>query len=374
MAASRAERAAERLELVRGILRRCRNWHEAHAALANAGLTYDAAKNMYRRIGLRISDDLGAQFRPPYNPGPQSRPPVHIVDDIPPDTMPSAAEPDLDIPVDVEDPYSGEEHPTTPPPPPVARNVGWAVEEPTERLLLVPDTHTPHHDPVAWGVMMQAARRFRPTRIVILGDFLDFYQVSDHEKDPARCTSIAHDLEVANGLLDQLDSLGATRKDYVSGNHEFRLTRYLWTKAPALLSSVRLPELLKLQERGWSWTPYREHLRIHDLWVTHETGHAGQWAHHRSAADFMGSVVIGHTHRIGQVSFGNALGERFTATMCGWLGSPVAADYMHAAKKARDWSHGFGLGWVVGGRVIVQPVPIVDRSAVVDGAVVRMAG
>lgn len=355
----RTDAQLARVGRIREAVRSSPTYHDAIAKLAQVGETWDNARHALKRVGVRIQDDLGAGLAPPYDVGPHSRPEVHVVDDEePPQTLSSE-----DVPLFVRDSQIANRP-----------GVGWTVEEPEERILFVPDTHVPFHDAVAWGVMMQAARRFKPTRIVILGDFLDFMQASTHDSSPERRTSIKHDVDMANELLDQLDSLGATSKAYCEGNHEFRLTRYLWAKAPALLASVKLPELLRLQERGWSWTPYREHLRIHDLWVTHETGHAGAWAHHRSAADFMGSVVIGHTHRIGQVAFGNALGQRFTATMCGWLGSAEGADYMHASKKARDWSHGFGLGWVVGGRVVVQPVPIVDRAAVVDGAVVRMAG
>jgi hypothetical protein len=372
----RTDAQLARVGRIRDAVRSSATYHDALAKLAQLGETWDGARKVLDRVGVRIRDDLSAALAPPYEPGPHSRPPVEVVDDLaaeaqclgmydePPPTLPSG---EIPVYVDLGGPADNEE-------PTAAPGVGWTVEEPVERILFVPDTHAPFHDAIAWGVMMAAARRFRPTRIVILGDFLDFMQVSSHDTSPERRTSIDHDLQIANGLLDQLDALGATHRHYIEGNHEFRLTRYLWSKAPALLASVKLPELLRLAERGWSWTPYREHLRIHDLWVTHETGHAGAWAHQRSAADFMGSVVIGHTHRIGQVAFGNALGERFTATMCGWLGAADGADYMHASKKARDWSHGFGLGVVVGGRVVVQPVAIVDRAAVVDGAVVRMAG
>jgi len=366
MTTARAERAAERLALLRGIVRRCSSYHDAYARLGNVGETWVSAKAVYRRHGLRIGDDLAAECGPPYPGMPTSSPEVVIVDDAPPETLPSE-----DIPVFVDDETYVTEAPTTPPPPPV----GWTVEEPEERILFVPDVHVPFHDVVAWGVMMQVAKRLRPHRIVVLGDFLDFFQCSDHEKDPRRNTTVAADVAEAKVLLGELANLGADRLHFIEGNHEKRLRRYLMTRAPALLDSVDLPAMLGLREAGWTWTPYHEHLRIGDLHVTHDTGHAGATAAQRSSSDFMGSVVLGHTHRIGVHAFGNALGQRFVSAMFGWLGSVPEADYLPLVKRMKDWSHGFGIGYrMPSGHVALHAVPIVDGAAVVDGAVVRMAG
>lgn len=319
----------------------------AASAAIGRTVTRDAADMVLRRHKMGTAASLVGTV--------PRQPPVHIVDDEP--TIPSMRAPQVDdIPVHLEEPE----------PPPL----GWRYTDATERILFVPDTHVPYHDRAAWGVMMQCARRVKPTQVVILGDFLDFYQASDHEKNPQRCTSIRHDVDMANALLDELDALGASVKLYIEGNHERRLTRYLTTRAPALLDSIRLPDLLRLGDRGWSWTPYHQHARVGDVWVTHDTGHAGAWAHQRSGADFMGSTVIGHTHRLATVAFGNSLGQRFQSCMFGWLGSVPDADYLPAAKRMRDWSHGFGLGWQVGEHVHLQAVPIVGYEAVIGGEVV----
>ncbi len=250
--------------------------------------------------------------------------------------------------------------------------LGWRFTDSEERILFVPDCHWPYCDRAAWGVMLRCAAKIRPTRIVVLGDFLDFFQCSSHDSDPRRYTSVQSDLQSANRALDELDSLGATHKHFIEGNHEFRLLKYLWKRAPALLESMKLPELLRLGDRQWTWTPYRQHLQVGDVWVTHDTGHAGAWAHQRSGNDFMASTVIGHTHRLATLSFGNSLGQRFVTAMFGWLGSVPEADYLHMAKRMKDWSHGFGIGWQYNGHVHLQAVPIVNYSAVLGGEVVAL--
>lgn len=337
-------------------LARCRVMNQALAIVRGEvgdWVTVDALDAALRRHrGTSAFACLGSRATgsppPPYEAGPPSKPPVHVVDDEAPETL--------------------REFPAAP-----ALPLGWCSGR-ADVTLFVPDAHWPFADRGAWETMIHCARRLRPRRIVILGDFLDFFQVSSHDKDPSRLTTVESDAAVAREALDQLDGLGAEEKHFLEGNHEKRLQKYIWKSASALMGSVSVPQLLGLDERGWQFTPYHQHKRIDDVYVTHDTGHAGAWAHQRSAADFMGSVVIGHTHRIATMSFGNSLGQRFVAAMFGWLGSVVEADYMPEVKRMKDWSHGFGIGYTVDGHMSLTAVPIVNRSAVLHGEVVSIRG
>jgi len=324
-------------------------------------VTVDAIDKALTKRGHPAARSLVGTGGPPYASGPPSRPPVVVVDDEIPVTL---DEPEDDTPPTL--PGSSQPRVAIAPP------AGWRVEEPDERILFVPDCHHPYVDRRAWGVMLQCARRFRPDRIVVLGDFLDCYAVSDHDKDPRRASQLDHEIQVGNEALDELDALGATHKHYVDGNHEARMARYLVRHAPALLDSIRLSDLLRLSERGWTHTPYLEYLRIGDLSVTHACENAGMNAHRQAAGLFMGSVVIGHTHRLAVDQFGSH-GRSYTASMFGWLGETPKATYLSAARKARYWSHGFGVGWRVGDTVHTAPVPIVDYTAVIGGEVVMLA-
>lgn len=242
-----------------------------------------------------------------------------------------------------------------------------------ERILFVPDCHFPYHDKNAWALMLKAARKFRPDTIVTLGDFVDFYAVSSHDKDPNRRRNLEWEVEQANGGLNDLDKLGAKRKYYVSGNHEDRLERYLMQKAPELFNMVRIPGLLKLAERGWKYVPYRRDVQVGKVYITHDTGTAGANAHQQSLATYQGNVVIGHTHRIGYAVVGNARGKPHVGAMFGWLGDFDSVDYMHRVKAARDWAHGFGIGYLEPSGVIhLRPVPIVDKAVVIEGELVKL--
>lgn len=241
------------------------------------------------------------------------------------------------------------------------------------RILFIPDCHIPYEDRKAWALMLKAARRLRPDTIVVLGDFLDFYSVSAHDKDPRRVRLLDEEIRCGNERLSELDALGATRKVFIKGNHEWRLERYLMTRAPELFNLVRMRDLLKLDERGWECVEYREHARIGRLYATHDAGKAGDRAHAQALADFQSNVVIGHTHRLGYAVVGSAKGKAHVGAMFGWLGDENRADYMHRIKALRDWAKGFGVGYMdqATGVVHVRPVPIVLGSVVLDGVLIR---
>ena len=55
--------------------------------------------------------------------------------------------------------------------------------------------------------------------------------------------------------------------------------------------------------------------------------------------------------------------------MLGWLGDLEAVDYMHRIRMARDWAHGFGVGYMTADGVVhVTPVPIVQNTCCVNGS------
>jgi predicted phosphodiesterase len=228
-------------------------------------------------------------------------------------------------------------------------------------ILIIPDTHAPFHSRKAWALMLKAARVLKPHYLVSIGDLADFYSVSSHSKDPARTEKLADELVAVNQCLDDLDALGAKDKRYVAGNHEDRLTRYLQDKAPELFGVVGIPELLRLRERGWHYTPYKHHTKIGKLHLTHDVGGAGRHAAAKALDTYQHSVITGHVHRLQYIVEGNAVGEYKVSAMFGWLGDAGAVDYMHKAAVNKNWALGFGVGYVhaTTGVAYLTPVPIV---------------
>lgn len=247
------------------------------------------------------------------------------------------------------------------------------------KTLFIPDCHRPYHDKRAWSLLLKVARKLKPDTIVVLGDFVDFYQVSSHEKDLRDRPSFAEEIHSGNEGLDELDQLGAKRKVFIEGNHEQRLERFLNSeRGQAQLQLLQdagvvtikgTQELLNLAHRGWEFVPYKRQIRLGKLYASHDYGSAGATAHTKAESVVGGSVVIGHTHRIAYSVVGNMKNRPHVAAMFGWLGDAEETNYMHRAKSMRDWALGFGIGYTdkAAGTVYLTPVPLVHYSCVVNG-------
>lgn len=238
-----------------------------------------------------------------------------------------------------------------------------------ERILFIPDCHFPYQDAIAFDLMMEAANDFKPDHVIILGDFIDMYSVSAHDKNPKRAMRLEEEITASVNALWRVKGLGAKNNVYISGNHEDRLTRYLMQKAPELWDRINVPTVLALDKLGFEYVPYKSHYKIGKLFATHDTGKAGYNAHKQALDAFHRSVIIGHTHRMGYTVQGDADGDKHVGAMFGWLGDVKQVDYMHNINAVKDWTLGFGIGYLnpKTGYVYLVPVPIVNYSCVVEG-------
>ena len=230
--------------------------------------------------------------------------------------------------------------------------------------LILSDPHRPYHDERAWQLMLRVGRDIKPYHLIVNGDLADFYSVSSHSKNPNRALAMDEELRDVRKGLDELDSLGATDKQFIEGNHENRLTRYLQDKAPELFNVVDIPELFHLEARGWAHTSYKDDTKIGKVNITHDVNAAGRNAVFRALDTYQHSVITGHTHRMQYIVEGNATGEYKLSATFGWLGDRTKVDYMHRALVYKNWALGFGVGYVHAdtGIAYLTPVPIIDAQ------------
>jgi predicted phosphodiesterase len=248
--------------------------------------------------------------------------------------------------------------------------------EPTTRLFIIPDVHTPYHHVGAWRTTLSALRGFRPDFVVQLGDFSSFDSVSSHPQDPTLVLPLDKEIAGSNAALDELDlacrDAGTPRNQrwLLEGNHETRVTRYVQKLAPELRPFIDWRDMLHLDRRGWQTIDYKRSLRIGKMLLTHDVGRAGVHAARQSLLDVGDNIVFGHTHRMQVVYQGQTTGDRHVGATLGWLGDPEAIDYRHADMVKRDWQHGFGVAHILdSGAFWLQAIPIVNGLAVVDGVV-----
>lgn len=242
-----------------------------------------------------------------------------------------------------------------------------------KRYLIIPDTHHPYCDMHAWSLVLKVGHLLKPHGIITMGDFVDCYSVSSHDKSPARVRVLDEEIINANERLTELQALSPKEQVFLEGNHEDRLKRYLMTHAPELFNLVKIQDLLKLKERNIKFVPYKEHTKIGKLFVTHDTGKSGKYAHLQALDAFQANVAIAHTHRVGYAIVGNAKGKAHVGCMLGWLGDIRRVDYMTKINALRDWAHGFGwMSETSDGNVHVQPIPIVNGRVVVEGREIKV--
>ncbi len=220
----------------------------------------------------------------------------------------------------------------------------------------------------------------------MLGDFLDFFSISAHPKDLKVRPSFKSEIDAGSQALSQLESVASDkcRRIFIEGNHENRLDRYLCSDKgrpfikPLVdaglidLEAVTVPSLLNLKTRGWEWIPYKQHLRLGKLHVTHDIGRAGRKAAEDAEATFQSNAVIGHVHSMTYSVRGNMKGRSHVGASFGWLGDVKEVDYMYRARAMREWALGFGIGYLrPNGVVHLIPVPLIDYSCVVEGRLIK---
>lgn len=239
-------------------------------------------------------------------------------------------------------------------------------------IVLFGDLHAPYHDRRAWGLFLKVARALEPHYLVCLGDLCDFYGVSQHDKDAKRANLFEWEVAECNSLLDDLDKIGAKDKRFIEGNHEDRLRRHLMIH-PELAGVVSVEKLLNLSGRGWKHTAYKRTDRIGKMHMTHDVGASGRNAIFRVLDTYQHTVASAHTHRLGYIVEGNALGEPKLSATFGCMVDVEQIDYMHLHKAKKDWALGFGFGYLDSATdyVYLSPVPIIDYTCVVNGTMYR---
>lgn len=239
-------------------------------------------------------------------------------------------------------------------------------------ILVLSDVHVPEHDRKVWATTLELIADIKPGEIVLLGDFLEMSSVSQH--GGAELEQLTNDFEVGKAALKQLREAAGDdcRITYLEGNHESRLTRFLWSKAPSLRDSLSLEVGLQMDQLGVTWvSESQQPITRGDLDLTH--GHQDlrerpSKFHSGKMADVYGrperSVMYGHTHKP----------QVFTRPTVG--GHATAIGLGCARTLTPGWLHGAQAGWVhqiavvylsPAGRSYVYPITFRHGQAMWNG-------
>lgn len=213
------------------------------------------------------------------------------------------------------------------------------------RFACLPDTHGWKIDLEASEAALAFVRWYKPVVVYLLGDHVDFGGLSRFIKSPEEAYSLGEDLTAARLFLARVrESAPNARIIYLKGNHEARLQKYLWTRAPELAKAegITVPEQLKLSDLGIEWEESGTTQANASLIVKH-----GHMVRMRSGYTATGELerngisgISGHTHRCGHIFKRNMLGP------LGWIesGCLCRLDPEYMEGQTADWQHGVSFG------------------------------
>jgi len=234
--------------------------------------------------------------------------------------------------------------------------------------VILNDLQIPFHDKQVLELVLRFVEHIRPYGIVLNGDVVDSYDLSEFAKDPIKGYQLEKELKISGELMNRLSEIGSVReKWWLGGNHEDRLRRYTWKKAPQLnIAKLQFENLFDLSYFGFKWKPYGEILMLGKLMVTHGDivrKHSG-WSAKALFEKEGNSILCGHTHRLGIFYKKNANGTH-AAYENGCL-CRMDPEYVHRP----DWQHGFSVVHVDDdGMFNVQQIPVLKRRFFYYGGV-----
>ena len=242
----------------------------------------------------------------------------------------------------------------------------------SKRIVIVPDLQIPGHDRKAVASLATFIEQYQPDRVVCVGDLIDMPQISQWTKGTAgeHTRDLHRHRNMAKDVIDML------RINVISrANHEDRLFKSISSRLPGLmdLPELQIEEFLGLNERGIVYA--KEPYKLAPNWYlmhgdegtqSSKSGMTGAALSQRIGA----SVAIGHTHKLGLVPTSHMVGSKIHRIDWGFEVGCIL-DFKWAGfkymKGLANWQTGFGLLHVDGSTVTPTPVPIQNRSFVVEG-------
>ncbi len=245
---------------------------------------------------------------------------------------------------------------------------GWAVHElpiGIKRWLIISDMHVPYHSKSLKTALEYG--RGQCDGVLILGDLMDFYQLSVFEKDP-RKRNCESEIEMTQKVLDAVEKLQPKKIIYKGGNHEARLPRYLMQRVPEMFAVIDLhcnmDSILGLTQRGITWIHDRHALVHQELTLLHghEFGNRFSSPVNPARGAFLRAhacVLQGHEHRTSDHTETTING---VAISCWSLGSLCDSHPMY--RPINQWNHGFAVLDTTGRKWKISNHRIIDEKDV----------
>lgn len=235
----------------------------------------------------------------------------------------------------------------------VRKNDG--VEHDNSRILLISDLHIPYHHQDAIAFLLHLKEKYKPTRVICLGDEVDGHALSFHDSDPD-LPSAGDEIRQALPVIAELFKI-FPKMDILESNHG----SLVWRKAKVFgipkhyIKSYN--EVLGV-DSGWKWS--------FDLTVDLPNGqkcymHHGKTSNIIQLSQQMGmNATQGHYHETFKIDYwGNSTGL-YWGMQCGCLidDDKLAFNYNNVNIKRPI----LGTGLIIDSMPVLEPM-VMDKNA-----------
>ena len=165
-------------------------------------------------------------------------------------------------------------------------------------ILFISDLHTPYQHKDAIAFLAAVKKKYKPTRVINVGDEVDFHALSFHASDPD-LDSASVELERAKRTMIQLEKIFPVM-ELVHSNHGSMVYRKAKVNGIPRHAMKSYNDILEVGP-GWTWNRSItiEMKGQHNIYVTH-----GSRKNSEGYAKQMGCCVVqGHYHEDFRLGF-----------------------------------------------------------------------
>jgi len=250
-----------------------------------------------------------------------------------------------------------------------------------KRVVVTPDKHFPLADSKAISCVTQSIEIVKPDAYVDLGDVGEWHgsshwQWRKKKRPPLEYQTpfIDEDIKAVNKGMDKidevLDKVNCSEKHMIEGNHDDWMNRFV--DEHPYLKGYRFEECVKLKERGYTYHPAGQYMKIGKLAIYH--GHHFSGINHtRNHLLRLGAnIMYGHHHDIQQSSVTHLDGVK-SAWSIGCLKDMKAEKNDWLGGRQHNWSHAFAIVdfFEKSGKFTVHLIQIIDGKTSLWGELIK---
>ena len=209
--------------------------------------------------------------------------------------------------------------------------------------LILPDIHVPFQHKKIIKNIISLIRSTNPTKIVLLGDFLDCYSISRFDKQPHRAEDFHYELTCDQEILEKFHSASPeTEIEFIEGNHCARLQKMLDSNMRAFrnLPNFDIENLLSLDK--YNATYHKKHYFLNSNFICTHGFHCNVRGAAKELDKYGVNGISGHRHRLDYAYKGHAITNKEKE----WFSIGTLADISqltYAENFNHDWSNSFAI-------------------------------